>query len=92
MTFAQTDEPVVPPAEVFTTAAEPEPAPSPPPALYENVQPDVSPPPVTYAPSSAISFGASVSRKPTRTYRRRTAPVRSTTAPRSTRSARTKKR
>jgi hypothetical protein len=91
MTFAQTEEQVVPPAETFTTAAEPEPAPSPPPALYENVQPEVTPVPVTYTPSSAISFGASVSRKPTRTYRRRAAPVRSA-ASRTPRSTRPKKR
>jgi len=92
MTFAQTDEQVVPPVEVLTTAAEPEPAPSPPPALYENVQPEVSPVPVTYSPPSVASFGASVARKPTRTYRRRTAPVRSASASRSTRSTRPKKR
>jgi len=92
MTFAQTEEQVVPPADVFTAAADPEPTPSPPPALYENVQPELAPPPVTYTPSSAISFGAPVPRKPTRTYRRRTAPARSASASKSTRSTRTKKR
>jgi hypothetical protein len=54
-----------------------EPAPSPAPALYETVQP--APAPVTYAPSPTASFGApTLSKKPVRTYRRRTAPVRST--------------
>ena len=51
--------------------------PSPAPAFYESVQP--APAPVTYAAPSITSFGApSLTKKPTRTYRRRTAPVRST--------------
>lgn len=53
-----------------------EPAPSPAPALYETVQP--APAPVTYSAPSTTSFGApTLAKKPTRTYRRRTAPVRS---------------
>ena len=51
--------------------------PSPAPAFYESVQP--APAPVTYAAPSVTSFGApSLTKKPTRVYRRRTAPVRST--------------
>jgi hypothetical protein len=60
----------------------PQPAPEPAPAFtaaYETVQPP--PAPVTYAAPSPASFGASsaptFSKKPVRTYRRRTAPVRS---------------
>lgn len=81
--------------EVPVEAAPPtvEPAPSPVPALYETVQPEVSPAPVSYTPSSVTSFGpSSVSRKPTRTYRRRTAPVRSTSVSKSPHSTKTKKR
>ena len=53
-----------------------EPAPGPTPAIYETVQP--SPAPATIAASSASSFAAPThTKKPTRTYRRRTAPVRS---------------
>ncbi len=89
--YAPTTEQAVAPAEVAAAAAEP--APSPAPALYETVQPEVSPAPVTYAPSSVTTFGASpASRKPTRTYRRRTAPVRSTSASKVPRSTKTKKR
>ncbi len=55
----------------------PSPAPEPMPALYENVQP--APAPVTYSAPSTTSFGPpTLAKKPTRTYRRRTAPVRST--------------
>ena len=62
-------QPAVAPAAV-------EPAPSPAPALYETVQPP--PAPVTYTAPSSTSFGApTLSKKPVRTYRRRTAPVRS---------------
>ncbi len=57
-------------------APEPEAAPAPAPALYENVQ--SAPAPVTYTSPSTPSFGApTLAKKPTRTYRRRTAPVRS---------------
>jgi hypothetical protein len=90
MTFAQTEEVTTSPPEAPVVTAEP--APTSAPALYETVQPDVSPAPVSFAPSSVATFGASASRKPTRTYRRRTAPVRSTSATRVPRSARTKKR
>ncbi|MDG6990783.1 MAG: hypothetical protein JRM99_05100 [Nitrososphaerota archaeon] len=54
----------------------PEAAPSPAPALYESVQP--APAPVTFSAPSSSAFGApTLAKKPTRTYRRRTAPVRS---------------
>lgn len=73
--------------DTFVAAPAPEPvpeakeaAPEPAPihtAFYETVQP--SPAPVTYAAPSTASFGApTLSKKPVRTYRRRTAPVRST--------------
>lgn len=77
--------PEIPTADV-PAAAEPAPSPvesapapeaaiSPLPALYENVQP--APAPATFAPSSASSFAApTLTPKPVRTYRRRTAPVR----------------
>ena len=53
-----------------------EPVPFPAPAFYETVQP--APAPVAFAPSPSTSFSTpSFSKKPTRTYRRRTAPVRS---------------
>jgi hypothetical protein len=67
--------------------AEPAPSPAPEPAapptpeaapsgLYETVQP--SPAPVTFSAPSPVSVGATtLAKKPTRTYRRRTAPVRS---------------
>ncbi len=78
----------VPAAETYVAA---EPAPSSAPALYESVQP--APAPVTYASPSVTSFGApSISKKPTRTYRRRTAPVRSTAGSKSSLKAKTKKR
>jgi hypothetical protein len=80
-------------APVKAAPATAEPAPSPAPALYETVQPEVPPAPVSYAPSSVASFGPSpVPRKPTRTYRRRTAPVRSTSVSKSPHSTKTKKR
>ena len=57
----------------------PEPAPAPeaaPSGLYETVQP--APAPVTFSAPSSVSIGApTLAKKPTRTYRRRTAPVRS---------------
>jgi len=57
-------------------APEPAPTPEPTPAMYESVQP--APAPVTYSAPSLPSFGApTLAKKPTRTYRRRTAPVRS---------------
>jgi hypothetical protein len=44
--------------------------------MYESVQP--APMPVTFSAPSTPSFGApTLTKKPTRTYRRRTAPVRS---------------
>jgi len=59
-----------------SAAPEPAPAPAPAPALYESVQP--APAPVTFSAPSTSSFGApTFTKKPTRTYRRRTAPVRS---------------
>ncbi|MDG6953013.1 MAG: hypothetical protein JRM74_01440 [Nitrososphaerota archaeon] len=66
----------VPTAET-PVAAEPAPSPSPAPApaRYESVQP--APAPVTYSAPSSTSFAApTLAKKPTRTYRRRTAPVR----------------
>ena len=53
-----------------------EPTPAPAPAMYETVQPP--PAPVTFSAPTSTSFGApTLTKKPTRTYRRRTAPVRS---------------
>jgi hypothetical protein len=91
------------PAAVVTTVAEP--APSPVQAIYETVQPtpapfqaiyetvQPTPAPVQYAAPSVTTFGApSISKKPTRTYRRRTAPVRSTAASKSSLKTKTKKR
>ena len=80
-TYATTTEQAteVPAAEapaVAEPAPSPAPEPEPAPALYENVQP--APMPVTYTAPPVESFGApTLTRKPTRTYRRRTAPVRS---------------
>jgi hypothetical protein len=57
--------------------------------MYETVQP--APAPVVYTAPSASALGApTLTRKPTRTYRRRTAPVRS--APGSKKSLKPKKR
>ena len=91
------------PAAVATTVAEPapspveaiyetvQPTPAPVQAIYETVQP--TPAPVQYTAPSVTSFGApSISKKPTRTYRRRTAPVRSTAASKASLKAKTKKR
>jgi hypothetical protein len=79
---------VVPPLAAATVA---EPAPPPVQAIYENVQ--VTPAPVQYAAPSTTSFGVpSISKKPTRTYRRRTAPVRSRAASKASLKTRTKKR
>jgi hypothetical protein len=86
-----TEMEVASPADVAPAAAEPTPSPAP--ALYETVQPVVSPAPVTYTPSSVATFGASSAfKKPTRTYRRRTAPVRSNSASRAPRTTKAKKR
>lgn len=98
-----TEQAVGVPAAVATTVAEPapspveaiyepvQPTPAPVQAIYETVQP--APAPVQYAAPSTMSFGApSVSRKPTRTYRRRTAPVRSNVASKPSLKPRTKKR
>ena len=84
-----TEQAVGVPAAVATTVAEP--APSPVQAIYETVQP--TPAPVQYSAPSVTPFGApSISKKPTRTYRRRTAPVRSAAASRASLKAKTKKR
>ena len=67
------------PAAKTPAAAEPAPSPAHAPvtARYETVQP--APSPVTYSAPSSTSFAApSLAKKPTRTYRRRTAPVRGT--------------
>lgn len=64
------------PAPEVRAEPTPEKTPAPAPAIYETVQP--APAPVTFAAPAASSFGApTVGKKPTRTYRRRTAPVRS---------------
>jgi hypothetical protein len=63
--------------------AEPTPEPAPAPAIYETVQP--APAPVTFAPPPASSFSApTFTKKPTRTYRRRAAPVRGAAGSRKT--------
>ena len=63
-------------------APEPAPAPAPAPAMYETVQP--APAPVLYTAPSTPALGAPTLMKPTRTYRRRTAPVRSAAGPKKT--------
>ena len=84
-----TEQAVGVPAAVATTVAEP--APSPVQAIYETVQP--APAPVQYTAPSVTSFGApSISKKPTRTYRRRTAPVRSTAVSKASLKPKAKKR
>ena len=97
-----TEQTVGVPAAVATTVAETAPAPvqaietvQPTPATvqatYETVQP--TPTPVPYAASSVTSFGAPpISKKPTRTYRRRTDPVRRAAASKASRKTKTKKR
>lgn len=92
----------VAPMETYTTATEQVsyaaevpaavvPAPSQAPPMYETVQP--APAPVTYASPSVTSFGApSVIKKPTRNYRRRSAPSRSAAVSKATRNTKTKKR
>ena len=80
-TYAPTAE-QAPEAAEAPVVVSPAPSPAPAPALYETVQP--APAPVTYAAPSTPSFGApTLSKKPTRTYRRRTAPVRSAPAKKS---------
>jgi len=84
-----TEQAVGVPAAVATTVAEP--TPSPVQALYETVQP--TPAPVQYTAPSVTSFGApSISKKPIRTYRRRTAPARSTASSKASLKPKTKKR
>lgn len=81
----QVDSPTV---EVPATV---EPAPSAVTPLYESVQPAFAP--VTYnIPASTTFGGSTITKKPTRTYRRRSVPVRSSAVPKSTRTAKTKKR
>ena len=93
-TYSPTTEqaPEIPAAEA-PAAAEPAPspapepeaalAPAPAPALYESVQP--APAPVTFAAPTSSSFAApTLTKKPTRTYRRRTAPVRGAAGTRKT--------
>jgi hypothetical protein len=99
---AKTEQAVGVPAAVATTEAEPapspvqaiyetvQPTPAPVQAIYETVQP--TPAPVQYAAPSTTSFGApSTTKKPTRTYRRRTAPVRSSAASKASLKPKTKK-
>ena len=90
--YAQpTEQAVGVPAAATTTAVEPAPSPIQIQAIYETVQP--SPAPVQFTPPSSTSFGApTISKKPTRTYRRRTAPVRSTASPKASLKPKTKKR
>ena len=76
-------EPAPSPASEVTADPTPDPAPAPSLAIYETVQP--APTPVTFAPPPASSFSApTLTKKPTRTYRRRTAPVRSAAGSRKT--------
>jgi len=70
------------PAPEATPAPEFTPAPAPAPAMYETVQP--APAPVLYTAPSTPALGAPTLTKPTRTYRRRTAPVRSAAGPKKT--------
>ena len=97
-----TEQAVGVPATVATTVAEPAPSPvtsapslvastpAPVTPIYETVQP--TPAPVQYSTPSSTSFGAPSISKPTRTYRRRTAPVRSTSASKASLKEKTKKR
>jgi hypothetical protein len=93
-TYAPTTERAIEVAEApvaVSSAPSPASEPAPAPAMYETVQP--APAPVTYAAPSSTSFGApTLTRKPTRTYRRRTAPVRSAAAPKKALAAKRKKR
>ena len=80
-------------AEATTEApavVESAPSPAPAPALYEAPQP--APAPVTYTAPATTSFAApTFTKKPTRTYRRRTAPVRSSPAAKKTLAAKKKR-
>jgi hypothetical protein len=100
-----TEQAVGVPAAVATTVAEPapspvqaiyetvQPTPAPVQAIYETVQPTPAPVQYTAPFQYTASLGAtSISKKPTRTYRRRTAPVRSTAASKASLKAKTKKR
>jgi len=93
-TYVPSTEPASMAAEapvVASPAPSPAPEPAPAPAMYETVQP--APAPLTYTAPSTPSFGApTLTRKPTRTYRRRTAPVRSAPAAKKTLAAKHKKR
>ena len=75
-------EPAPSPTPEATPAPEPTPAPTPAPAMYETVQP--APAPVVYTAPSSPALGAPTLTKPTRTYRRRTAPTRSAAGPKKT--------
>lgn len=75
------------PAAVATTEAEP--APFQIQAIYETVQP--APAPVYFAAPSTTSFGAPSISRPTKTYRRRLAPVRGAAASRASLKQKTKK-
>ncbi|QQG48687.1 MAG: hypothetical protein HY247_08130 [archaeon] len=89
--YAPATEQVKVPATEVPAVAEPAPSPAPAPALYESVQP--APTPVAYSSPSSTSFGApSISRKTTKNYRRRTAPVRSTSVSKASRTTKPKKR
>ena len=75
---ATTEQTIEVPTAASPAVAEPSPSPTPAPsqAIYETVQP--APAPVTFAAPSTTAFSApTLAKKPTRTYRRRTAPVRS---------------
>jgi hypothetical protein len=79
------------PAAVATTVAEP--VPSPIKAIYEAVQPTPATVQYTAPFHYRASFGTpSISKKPIRTYRRRTAPVRSSAASKTSLKPKTEKR
>ena len=89
--YAPTTERAIEVATEAPVVVAPAPSPAPAPAMYESVQP--APAPVTYAAPSTTSFGApTLTKKPTRTYRRRTAPVRSAPASKKSLAAKHKKR
>ncbi len=86
-----TEQAVGVPAAVATTVAAP--APSPVQAIYETVQPTPAPVQYAAAPTDSISTPTpSIARKPTRTYRRRTAPTRSAAASKSSLKPKSRKR
>ena len=90
-TYTTATEQVTSQVAEVPAAAEPAPSIAPPP-LYESVQP--APAPVmTYSAPSSTSFGApSMTKKPTRTYRRRSIPAKSSVVPKATRNAKSRKR